>query len=269
MASGSTKAVRDSYFQRQMAALMPFAIWGAYLLAFAAHIVVRSYADALFSAHSPGRLDQAMTGTVPSGWLQDRFYGRVFVLDRVATGAHLVWYAFPFVVGFIVTLRQRQLLASYLSWLTVTWFLADVIFLLVPTQPPWMVDSQVTRLLFTRGWVDYAGADTNPVAAFPSLHAGIPLVMGLFVWTRWKEARILAAICFGYALLVGFSVVYLGEHWVVDVFGGYGLALAVLWLFTSERSRAWVAMSPRRLRPVPSAKIVRLDGHSAVDDHAA
>lgn len=220
-------APRPSYLRRQWLAVEPLAIWAAYLALFALHIIVRSYGDAMLPARSPQGIDQALTGTDPSRWLQHHLYGRILVLDKVATGAHLAWYAFPFLIGAIITIRRRDLLVPYLAWLTAMWFVCDGIFYLAPARPPWMVDGEVTRMLFTRGWVDYAGVDTNPVAAFPSLHAGIPLVIGLFLWARWREARVLRLISVAYAALVGFAVVYLGEHWLIDVLGGYAVACAV------------------------------------------
>lgn len=40
-----------------------------------------------------------------------------------------------------------------------------------------------------------------------------------------------------YSLVVGLAVVYLGEHWVVDVLAGYAFAGLAAWLCVSPRVR--------------------------------
>lgn len=218
---------KDTYWSRQSRALRPFGIWGAYIAVFVTHIIVRSFADSIFSPHSPAAIDRLIVGTNPAAWLQARIYGNAILIDKMATGAHMLWFAFPFAVGMYITVRRQDLLVRYFGWLTVAWFVCDVIFALVPASPPWMVDDHVTRILFTQGWVDYVGVDTNPVAAFPSLHACIPFVIGFFVTVNMREARWLAGLSFGFGLLVGASVIYIGEHWLVDVFAGYFVATSI------------------------------------------
>ena len=255
----------QGYWSRQWRALVPFAIWAAYLAFFALHIVVRSFGDEFMQWRSPEGVDRALTGSNPSLWLQEHLYGNFAALDRVTTGAHLAWFAFPFIVGLGITVRQRTLLVSYFCWLTVTWFVCDALFFLFPATPPWMVDGEVTRVLFTRGWVDYASVDTNPVAAFPSLHASVPFVIGLFLWTRWREARWLAWTSWGFGLLVGFSVIYLGEHWLVDVVAGYAVAFGVRWLFISKPVRAAVSTAKAAI-PGGTGKERAPAGTLAADD---
>ncbi|MGE0598269.1 MAG: phosphatase PAP2 family protein [Dehalococcoidia bacterium] len=223
------------YWRRQGWALLPFGIWGAYIAFFALHIFVRSYADEFFPWRSPQAVDRSFTGTNPSLWLQSHLAGKSFALDRAATGAHLSWFAFPFLVALVITVCRRELLVKYFCWLTVAWFACDALFFLLPTRPPWMVDDSVQRLLLSRGWVDYAGVDTNPVAAFPSLHVCIPSVIGLFVWVNWRRGRWLAWTSWVYAGFIGFSVVYLGEHWVIDVVGGTAMAAIVAYALSHVR----------------------------------
>ena len=55
------------------------------------------------------------------------------------------------------------------------------------------------------------------VAAVPSLHAGYPLLMALFVG---EKAPRLAPVLAVYVLAVWMAIVYLGEHYVFDVVTG-------------------------------------------------
>ena len=57
----------------------------------------------------------------------------------------------------------------------------------------------------------------NLVAAFPSLHAAYPWIIFLFIR---KKSKILSYVSLLYVFGVWFSVIYLGEHYFVDVLAG-------------------------------------------------
>jgi membrane-associated phospholipid phosphatase len=64
----------------------------------------------------------------------------------------------------------------------------------------------------------------NNVAAMPSLHAGYALLVCLFLWRlvpRWS--RPLLAL---YPPAMAFSLVYAGEHYIVDCIAGWAYATA-------------------------------------------
>lgn len=68
--------------------------------------------------------------------------------------------------------------------------------------------------------------DSNPVAAMPSLHAAVPALLALFLWPGSQWWWRLAAC--GYALAMAWTLLYTGEHYVVDVVAGWlGAAVAV------------------------------------------
>ena len=70
----------------------------------------------------------------------------------------------------------------------------------------------------------YAIYEVNPnqVAAFPSLHAGYPFLAFLFARRAFGRP---GWLMFAYAACVWFSIVYLADHYVVDVLGGLAYAL--------------------------------------------
>jgi membrane-associated phospholipid phosphatase len=76
----------------------------------------------------------------------------------------------------------------------------------------------------------YSNRDYNVDAAFPSLHSAFPLIAAAHAWARDRRVGLALA---GWTLAVWLSVVYLGEHYVVDIAGGvtYAVAglLAVAW----------------------------------------
>lgn len=65
----------------------------------------------------------------------------------------------------------------------------------------------------------------DPVAAFPSLHLGGTMLFCLFLWPRlhrrWRPLLV------AYPLVMTFSLVYSGEHYVTDCLGGALAAVAV------------------------------------------
>jgi membrane-associated phospholipid phosphatase len=67
----------------------------------------------------------------------------------------------------------------------------------------------------------YHSLQGNPFAAMPSLHFGTS-VMAARVLSQIGRRQ--AALGWLYALTLGFGLVYLGEHYVVDLLAGLALA---------------------------------------------
>ena len=89
----------------------------------------------------------------------------------------------------------------------------------------------------------YDGLEGNPFAAMPSLHFG----------TSVMAARVLSHVgrgpgMFGwaYTLTLGFGLVYLGEHYVVDLAAGLALAEAVR--RAEPRARPALLAATRRIQ---------------------
>jgi membrane-associated phospholipid phosphatase len=178
----------------------------------------------LFAGHVPSAVLQSWTAGA---------FGRV--LAYAATVVYFCHFVFPFGVAMILWLSNRTQFLRYTTALMGMSFLAFILFLLVPTAPPWYAEQQgvihgVTKLISTTLPSSispyYQNLNPNPVAAFPSLHAAFPFVSFLAVRGVYPRG---AWFALAWCVLVWFSVVYLGEHWAVDVFGGVLLA-AASWL---------------------------------------
>jgi membrane-associated phospholipid phosphatase len=172
-------------------------------------------------------------GHVPSAVLQATFTGTGGrVLAYAATVVYFCHFVFPFGVGLVLWLRNRTQFLRYTTALLGMSFLGFFIFLLLPTAPPWYAENAgvihgVTKLINTTlpSAVSpfYTKLDPDVVAAFPSLHAAFPFLSFLALRPVYPRASWIAAV---WTLSVCFSVVYLGEHWAVDVFGGLLFAAA-------------------------------------------
>jgi membrane-associated phospholipid phosphatase len=116
------------------------------------------------------------------------------------------------------------------------------VYWLAPTAPPWYAASvagredhgaeDVRRMMVEYGeqfWRDgwgplYSVLGGNPLAAMPSLHFATSLMAALLLAETGPVAGALGA---GYATVLGFALVYLGEHYAADLLGGAALTVAV------------------------------------------
>ena len=193
---------------------------------FAPHVADLAHAEtALFGGHLPTAvLQQALN----VGAL-----GRV--LSYAATVVYFCHFVFPLAVGMVLWLTDRVQFVRFTTALMGMALVAFVIFLLVPTAPPWYAEQHgviggfqkiIGTTLPSSVSPYYQGLNPNPVAAFPSLHAAFPFLGFLALLRIYPRA---AWSAFAWCIAVWFSVVFLGEHYVVDVIGGVILA-GLSWL---------------------------------------
>jgi membrane-associated phospholipid phosphatase len=95
----------------------------------------------------------------------------------------------------------------------------------------------------------FATANPNDVAAFPSLHVAYPFLSFLVLRRAFGAVGWLAL---GYTAVVAFSVVYIGDHWVIDALAGMAYAYIAYYavVHAPARLRAW---RPAGLIPRPSS----------------
>lgn len=221
----------------------------------------RGVADELFAmpVHymMPIEVDRAMFGgELPSAWLQEQMCG-----SPCERGSEPRWYDLVlavvytshFVVGLTIAvvlwLRNRVEWKRWMRRYVAANLAALVVYVLYPMAPPWLaskegrLDTEVLRIT-ARGW-DEVGLGRfhliltgvgNPVAAMPSLHFGISLLIGAYgIWRLRSAWKWLLAV---YPAAMGLGLVYFGEHYVVDLIGG-GVLVAVVMIgsFWWERSR--------------------------------
>lgn len=177
-------------------------------------------------------------GHVPTAVLQQSLDvgGAGHALEYAATVVYFCHFVFPIAVGMVLWLVDRVQFVRFTTALMGMALVAFVIFLLVPTGPPWLAQQQgfingfhrvIGTTLPSSVSAYYNDLNPNPVAAFPSLHAAFPFLGFLALRRVYLRA---SWIAFGWCLLVWFSVVFLGEHYVVDVAGGVILAALAWWV---------------------------------------
>jgi membrane-associated phospholipid phosphatase len=164
-------------------------------------------------------------------------------LDRVLVWAHWVWFLVPH--GTVAyTLARHPARFPRAAVLTYAVFdLGASFYWIVPTAPPWFAaadgderggrdGAEVRRMMVEYGehfWQDgwgplYSVFGGNPLAAMPSLHFATSLMAASLLAETGPVAGALGAT---YTATLGFALVYLGEHYVVDLLAGAALTGAV------------------------------------------
>lgn len=205
-------------------------------------------------------------GTVPTAWLQNRFTipKHFHWYDYAATALHWSHFVMPITILFVLWLRYPAFFRRYLiAFVVVTTLVLDLYFLF-PSAPPWMaaregylphlarpmvdVATQVNQNLF--GSVYATIGASNDVAAMPSLHASYPFLAFVMFWPVSRKLGLLGLL---YFILMSLALVYLAEHYVVDILAG---ALCVL-----VGARIADAID-RRMAPLPARRPIREPGRA-------
>lgn len=207
----------------------------------------------------PIALDRLLgVGEIPSIRLQRAFHtpGRIGPPDMVLSVLHWAWYFVPHGAVIAVACRRPDRLPRAAATVGLTFDLGLVVYRLIPTAPPWWAAEnghlppverivvQTSRQTFGPAWEPvYGGLARNPFAAMPSLHMA----------SSWAAAHALGelgpayrAAGFAYSAGLALALVYLGEHYVVDLLAGVALAEAARAVVGSQ---AVAAVAGPDLRP--------------------
>ena len=206
--------------------------WGPFLLLFFAYEAMRGFASKTgFAPHDLSGIERAVFGgTLPTLTLQHDFYhpGVVGVQDVVATFFYFMHFPLPILVGFFFWLNSRDHYHRFIAALLLMCFLAFVTYLFWPSAPPWwqvkdvvkIIDRTVQSLWGSEYFVSaiYHSFNPNRFAAFPSLHAAFPALAAVYARPRYRG---LSVGLVSWTAAVALSIVYLGEHYVIDALDGF------------------------------------------------
>jgi len=180
-------------------------------------------------------------GRLPNTRLQRALAGfpKVGLLNRFLAWVHWLWFLEPYLALLYILLRRPELFPRAARQLAAVFDAGCVGYFAVPTAPPWWSSQQgltgeeeVRRIMEEVGeefwgaaWPRmYATLGGNPWAAMPSLHFATSLVVAS---SLAEAGRRQGAVGWGYALTLGFALVYLGEHYVTDLAAGAALVAGV------------------------------------------
>jgi hypothetical protein len=210
-------------------------------------------------------------GQLPTLWLQHHLYDPVHVhwYDALATLIYTSHFLATPILAAVLWLQDRTLWLRYISRVVALAVAGLITYCLFPEAPPWYaaqdgLTDPIGRLS-ARGWAWlHAGhlnellanaqkGGSNPVAAMPSLHIAFAVLVAITIAGRLRSRwRRLLAI---YPVAMGFTLVYCGEHYVLDLVFGVMYALAVHFAMNAwERRRDRSLPQPRTkdLEPAPA-----------------
>ena len=188
-------------------------------------------------------------GATPGQRLQSWFFvGHVTPFDVVFTSIYAAWFIVPTMLTLYVVIVRWDLIGTYAPVRVSIYFLPLLIYLLMPTEPPWMTVHEARILPLVTGVVPNDG---NPVTAFPSMHVLTPATLTMWLW--WKQMKVPATLFSIYTSLTVFAVLYLGEHYLVDVLASLLIAVGLVWGASRLEARLRAMLNRRAARRIAAA----------------
>jgi PAP2 superfamily len=193
----------------------------------------------------PVRADRLLGGgTTPTLRLQRALGtpGSFSAWEKVLVWSHWLWFAFPHGTALYLLARHPERFERGAARIYATFDIGLLGYWAVPTAPPWyaaaeglMEDGRTPELrrmmveygehFWKSGWAPLYGVlGGNPLAAMPSLHFATSVTAAHVLAETGRAAGVFG---WSYALLLGVALVYLGEHYVIDLAAGLALAEGV------------------------------------------
>ncbi len=253
---------------------LPFRDWIPFVVVALAYELIRGYQATLDAmVHVAGIIGverDLLGGQLATGILQAAFHP-LHGLDPLAVAATILYVLhvpLPLAVAGWLWLRHRSAFYDFVAALVVLSIAAFITYLLLPVAPPWWaaahgyVPGPGGRPLISylqpaafATLVDSAGLDgravfglafgnlsPDQIASFPSIHAAYPFLAYLVARRVLGRARWLVL---AYAVAAWFAIIYLGDHYLVDVIGGVAYSSAACWSVTGGPARLLGAIRSR------------------------
>lgn len=177
--------------------------------------------------------DHLIFGFIPTIKLQTLLFDgyNLHWYDYVSVILYISHFIIPMITAFILWMHDRRTFKEFTTAFLVLSYLAFLTFIIFPAMPPWMASNDGYLPPLAKIMDQVMGSFSHPisvpsiykffganlVAAVPSLHAAYPWLIFLFVR---QKLHTLAYILLPYVLGVWFAVIYLGEHYAIDVIIG-------------------------------------------------
>ena len=224
--------------------------WIPFLLLFFGYDAMKGLADNTnINVHITDliNLERSIFGFIPTIKLQGLLYdvGIPHWYDYLTVFFYALHFLIPFIFAFIFWVISRELFKRFAITLLVLSYFSFITFLIFPTMPPWLASDQgylpeIHRVAYENRYpfllqdyklpTIYSKFNSNLVAAMPSLHIAFPWLVFLFLFQRYRWKALIIAF---YTLVLFFTAVYSGEHYVVD--GIVGIIYAsLIFLFMNK-----------------------------------
>lgn len=160
------------------------------------------------------------------------------IITSISVFFYSIFFYYSFLVALLIWLKKPHLFKSYSKKFIVFTYVCLSFYFFIPTAPPWMVAKSeplpLTRYLYSDTVLANFAYPTiyryfvqgNEVAAFPSLHVGWPLFTAIFLIRHIKSKLMYLNLIV--PLMICFSVVLTGEHYIFDGLGSLLIAIIIL-----------------------------------------
>jgi membrane-associated phospholipid phosphatase len=247
--------------------------WLPIIVALLAYDLLRGVADGnLVAIHwsAPVHADKVLgLGQVPTIRLQDALYtpGHLHFWDYAAFSFWFSHFFATLLVAVGIWLYAYQWFHRFAACIVVLAAMGLVTYVIFPAAPPWLAGDhgyidhtyRITHAVVNNLPVPKAGAMFqkgtdwgNDVAAVPSLHAGYTMLVCLFLWPRLDRRWRLLLVA--YPIGMALSLIYLGEHYLIDILLGWAYAAATI-LIVNWGAARWAERRTQRIvgTPQPAA----------------
>lgn len=217
--------------------------WIPFISLFLLYEFLRGYVDDMSPFYKTTlfwiyNLEVKIFGTLPTRFLQQHL-DETNLLTSVSIFFYTIFFYYSFLVAFIIWYKYPKIFGEYFKKFLTISFIGLLVFFLIPTAPPWMVN-EITNINIKRYIYDgnsvlqnFDGLTLyqyfifgNKVAALPSLHVAWPIFSTLFLVKKFKSRYLY--LLFVIPFIIAFSVILTAEHYVIDIVAGWILA----WVFT-------------------------------------
>ncbi|MEO3783216.1 phosphatase PAP2 family protein [Actinocorallia sp. B10E7] len=204
-------------------------------------------------------------GELPTRWLQRHLWnGRLSWYDFCFYLLYTAHFVMPLVTAVLVWKRRPRLYWTYVGAIMILSFAAFATYVLFPAAPPWLASDhrhippihRVSHDIWQAVGIAepdalYSRLSPNLVAAVPSLHASYPLLIMIFLARVFGGRKVWWVAAYPVCLWIG--IVYMGEHYVFDIFAGVAYTLIACAL--AFRTAALVSLRREHLsRPPPAGR---------------
>lgn len=240
----------DHIFLLVFSVIVIFELGSRFLLSFSKYFILllsyegmRGYADNVnhyINYSLPLSFDSFIGGGVtPTEILQSSLKFLAPDIDIFCVFFYYLHFFAPFLFAVLLWIKRNHVYENYFAALIITAYLGLLTFIVFPVAPPWMASDagylDINHIIISTGnelgMVSlpsiYHLFNANPVAAFPSLHFAFPVLLAYFALKAFGKW---GTLFLAYPLLMGFSLIYLGEHYVFDILGGFAYAVAGIWI---------------------------------------
>jgi hypothetical protein len=238
--------------------------WMPLYLVLALYALLRGYAsDTLWGPFVRPQVwfdTHVFGGVAPTVQLQRWLFNphHVSPLDYAVWATYMTHFFTSFVIAAVLWKVDYPSFRRFVALFVSLTLLGYVTYVLFPAMPPWLA-SQTGHLPATTRIVPFVWSHLgvheaaalftggnrfdNNIAAMPSLHAAYPMLICLFFWGRAN--RWFRALLVGYVLAMAFTLVFAGEHFVIDELVGWTYAI-VVFVVGSRLFDRWETRRQRR-----------------------